>query len=151
MSTAPRWQRPPLEVVPDAPTETPSPAIASLAVSWRVSRSALGDRVPAGSSRLVRLTVRVASLDADARAEVFIEDPTSGRRSEPLPGASVAAEVIPDIRGHIHIEVPGWLHATIEAAEGEADSWRLIYTRTPLLAALGIRGGRAEPAGVEVE
>ena len=49
--------------------------------------------------------------------------------------------------GQAHIEAPGWLHATIESS---GDGWRLVYARTPMLATLGIPGGRAELTGVDV-
>jgi hypothetical protein len=40
--------------------------------------------------------------------------------------------------------VDGVLHATLAPAPA---GWRLAYVRTPLLDALGVPGGRAEPAG----
>lgn len=125
----------------------PSPALTGVTVAWRVLRRAVGGAAPSGGARMLVLRVGVHGLGDAARASVSIVDPDSGRSAEPIAPAEVAAEVIPDIRGEIHIEAPGWLHATI--APKPEGGWRLVYARTPVLSALNIPGGRAEVVGVE--
>lgn len=95
------------------------------------------------------LQVSVDSLDDSPTVSVAVVDPSSDSRNEISSGDAVHAEVIPDIRGEFHIEVPGWLHITMAYNEGAGD-WRLLYARTPMLEKLSIPGGRAEPTRVDV-
>ncbi len=133
-----------------APSAVPAPAtppeatprLAGVEVTWRVARTALGDRAPEGTSRIVTLTLRIESPGEHARALLMAADGPAERTLERL--QHVRAEVIDDIRGEVHVECPGVLHATLAPA---ANAWRLAYARTPLLDALGVPGGRAEPAG----
>lgn len=140
--------------MPNAPARAacevfaPEPALSAVTVRWRVLRRAVQDVAPAGEDPMVELRVSVQGLGAKPRASVTIVDPRSGRSRDPLAPGDAAAEVIPDIRGEVHIEVPGWLHATIAPDDG--GRWRLIYARSPVLASLGIPGGRAEVIGVEI-
>lgn len=132
---------------PAAPTP-PVPAVPALScveVVWRVGRRCLGLHAPAGSSRVVELAIRVQGLGGTVTGGVTVADGAHTRVIETFAG--VRAEVIPDIRAQLHIECPGVLHATIGA---EPQGWRLVYARTPLLDAMGIPGGRAEPVGVRV-
>jgi hypothetical protein len=107
------------------------------------------------------------SLHAQAGVTVTVTDPTSGHASVLRRSEGVAVEVIDDIRSEIHVEAPGVLHATVTpglpglpgppdlpgapSPSASAGQWRLVYARTPVLADLGIPGGRAETAGVLVE
>lgn len=138
----------PVEVAPQPARRAPKGAISSVAVTWRLTRRSLGERAPAGSARLLDLVVRVEGLDSGrVSASVIATDPAS--RASAVIGADAPerAEVIADIRDHVHVECPGVLHATI-ARDGAG--WVLVYARTPVLADLAIPGGRAEPAGVSV-
>ncbi|MFK7883559.1 MAG: hypothetical protein AB8F26_05170 [Phycisphaerales bacterium] len=153
MSTAPRW---PISIAPDArlpamaSSEDRHPTvIRSVLVTWRVTRSAIGESAPSGSTRMLCLQVSVDSLDDSPTVSVAVVDPSSDSRNEISSGDAVHAEVIPDIRGEFHIEVPGWLHITMAYNEGAGD-WRLLYARTPMLEKLSIPGGRAEPTRVDV-
>ncbi|RMH27922.1 MAG: hypothetical protein D6692_06980 [Planctomycetota bacterium] len=140
--------------MPDAPARAacevfaPEPLLGGVTVRWRVLRRAVQSLAPAGESPMVELRVSVQGLGAKPRASVTIVDPQSGCSREPLAPGDVSAEVIPDIRGEVHIEVPDWLHATI--APDDAGRWTLIYARSPVLECLRIPGGRAEVIGVEI-
>lgn len=134
-----------------APSAAPAPAthpaeaaprLAGVEVTWRVARTALADRAPQGASRIVTLTLRLEALGDHARATLLAADGPTERTLERL--EHLRAEVIDDLRGEVHVECPGVLHATLAPA---ANAWRLAYARTPLLDALGVPGGRAEPAG----
>ena len=130
--------------------QTSEPTISALGVTWRLTRRSLGDRAPAGASRLLELSVLLEGLDTPRpSASVIAVDPVS-RDTLVLEAATPSVsetEVIPDIRSQVHVECPGVLHATVVCSGGQ---WRLVYARTPVLAALGVPGGRAEPVGVSV-
>lgn len=135
-----------------APEADRVPAFAEIAVRWRVARSALCCLAPGSSSRSQSLTLSVVIVDplGSPTACVRIEDPAGGATA-PIDPARVAAEVIPDIHGIVHIEAPGWLHATLAPARGTAGEdggWTLLYARSPVLDRLGIPGGRADVLGV---
>ena len=151
MSLAPRpMPNPPARVAPRVPCEVlaPARAVTGVSVRWRVLRRALDAFAPDGTAAMVELRVGVYGLGGRTRAWVSITDPQSGSSIEPLSPRETPSEVIPDIRGEVHIEAPGWLHATI--APDDAGRWRLVYARSPLLETLRIPGGRAEVIGVEV-
>ncbi|MEM9373502.1 MAG: hypothetical protein AAGA55_07645 [Planctomycetota bacterium] len=127
-----------------------SAAMDAVEVTWAVARSALNGTAPSGNSRMLAMTVRAEML-AGGRARVTAEIAGQGV-SEPVllhDRVAVAVQVIPDIRGQVHVEIPGWLHLTIGRGR-DGDAWRLIYARTPLLERLRVPGGRAEPTGVSV-
>lgn len=124
-----------------APPET----IRTVAVTWSVSRRAVADRAPAGTARVLDLTITLDNLGPAARGTVTLTDPSTGRGITLDTLESVCVEVIYDIRAEIHIEAPGVLHATIAPGDG---SWRLVYARTPLLTAMGVPGGRAQAMSV---
>lgn len=129
---------------------SPGATILGVGVTWRLTRRSLGDRAPGGTSRLLEMAVRVEGLGtARVSASVVATDPASGESVVLVVAVpdGVGAEVIADIRSQVHIECPGVLHATIA---GGRDGWRLVYARTPVLAELGVPGGRAEPVGVSV-
>ncbi len=146
---------------PSAPADTPraseqsapsdrSVAIGSVEVVWGVARSALNGSAPAGRSRILAMTLRAESLgNGSAVVTAELADSSTGERSVLHRETGVPGEVIPDIRGHVHVEIPGWLHATIGPGR-DGDAWRLVYARTPLIDRLGIRGGRAEPIRIAV-
>lgn len=125
-------------------------AIDSVEVRWDIARSALNGTAPGGRSRMLSMTLLAESL-AGGSGVVSVEfaDATTGERSVLHRRVSAQVEVIGDIRGHVHVEIPGWLHATIGPGR-DGDTWRLVYARTPILAQLNVPGGRAEPVGVTV-
>lgn len=139
-----------------APLCVPAPApradddaLRRIEVVWRVHARALGAHAPDPGARAAELLIRVERLDGAPRAALLVRAPEQAARvieTFDAPGV----EVIRDIRSEIHIECPGVLHATI-APGREPGAWRLVYARTPLLDALGVPGGRAEPAGVTAE
>lgn len=120
--------------------------LSEIEVVWRVTRRSLGAHAPEGSSRLVELIVRLEGLGSGTTTgSASVVDGAVSRVVETFD--RVLAEVIPDIRGETHVECPGVLHATVARGEG---SWRLVYARSPLVAALGVAGGRAEVVRVRV-
>jgi hypothetical protein len=167
MSTTSRWARPAQHASPGVQTDHPrvheadrarlgaiQPApratIDSVKVIWQVARTALSGVAPLGASRMLLLGVRVESLaDATPRVSIEVCDPASGQRSGLHDRIATHGEVIADIRGQVHIEIPGWLHATVGPG-ADGTGWRLVYARTPVLDQLGVPGGRAEPVGVAV-
>lgn len=139
--------------VPVAPSASVAPAsvaqgggtLREASVTWRLPRTVLGALAPEGASRLVELVVAVHLSGTTPHATVTVRDPARAEGARLLERReSVAVEVIPDIRGEVHVEAPGLLHATL-APQGEG--WRVAYARTPVLSALGVPGGRAELAG----
>lgn len=63
------------------------------------------------------------------------------------PDDAAAIERSTDSRGLEHFDIPGLLTLTFRRAPG-GDSARVLYARTPLLATLGVRGGRVDhPVG----
>lgn len=140
-----RWRT--AEVLPAEAKSAPGPVFPGIEVVWRVTRRSMGANAPEGSSRLVELIVRLEGLrDGAATGSVRVGEGSAVRLVETFERVSV--EVIPDIRGEVHVECPGVLHATV--APGEGGSWRLVYARSPVLDALGVPGGRAEVVGVRV-
>lgn len=130
------------------PSEVVSPeTIRTVAVTWSVSRRAMADRAPAGTARVLNLTIALDNLGPAARGTVTLTDPATSHSITLDSLESVSVEVIHDIRAEIHIEAPGVLHATIAPGDG---SWRLVYARTPLLTALGVPGGRAQAMSASV-
>jgi len=174
MSTTSRWTRSAHHAVAPAHTEPgpprvlgaelapvslgateACPTLSAIAVRWQVARSAVGSAAPAGNARMLVMTVAVCGLgDARARISVELADTKTGERSLVHDAVAVSAEVIPDIRAQVHVEITGWLHTTVGPIDGSGDApggaWRLVYARTPVLDQLGVPGGRAEPTGVSV-
>ncbi|USN99707.1 MAG: hypothetical protein H6810_03345 [Phycisphaeraceae bacterium] len=113
------------------------PAAAS--IRWRVgaaaARAAFG--VDGGPFRVELLLGRrddgswrgVVSLDAGGDRRVLRE------------ATPVVRWARDGARGLVHLDAPGFLHATFDAADGSV----LVYARTPLIGALGLGGGRYEP------
>ena len=140
-----RWRTP--DAVSALPSSAPGAVFAGIEVVWRVTRRSMGANAPEGSSRLVELIVRLDGLkDGVVTGSVRVGEGSAVRLVETF--ERVSAEVIPDIRGEVHVECPGVLHATV--TPGEGGSWRLVYARSPVLDALGVPGGRAEAVGVRV-
>ncbi len=119
--------------------------LSEIEVVWRVARRSLGAHAPEGASRLIELIVRLEGLGSGATTgSARVVDGAVSRVVETF--GRVSAEVIPDIRGEVHVECSGVLHATVATlADG---SWKLVYARSPMLDALGVPGGRAEAVGV---
>lgn len=147
-----------LALTPRYPSGVPVPSLSGIEVRWRVSRRSLGTHAPEGNSSVVDMVIALRMRGvAGAICEITATDPATGPAVGPTAGPvsvlrtleCVAVEVIDDIRSEIHVEAPGVLSVTV-VPDG-AGGWRLLYARTPLLADLGIPGGRAEPAGVRVE
>ncbi len=133
----------------EAGGNSPGAVFTGIEVVWRVARCALEAHAPHGSSRVVELAVRLECLkDGVAIGSAWARDGAASRLLETF--ERVPAEVIPDIRGEVHVECPGVLHATVAPADGEGGGWRLVYARSPLLDAMGVPGGRAEAVGVRV-
>lgn len=117
---------------------------ATLRVRWLISRSAVAtarpDLVRRDSGEPVVLEMLAAAADGRWACEAALVD--GGRRDEIPVSASESGAWSRDAEtGLEHLEVPGVLHATYRRAGGGV---RLLYVRTPLLAALGIPGGRYE-------
>lgn len=124
--------------------------IDSVEVTWSLARSAVNGSAPGGGSRMLTMTLSVQSLSVGSpEVTVALADSKSAERTLLHDRVRVSGEVIPDIRGHVHVEIPGWLHATLGPGH-DGEAWRLVYARTPLLDTLGVPGGRAEPTGVRV-
>lgn len=124
-------------------------------VRWRVgpaaARSVFGDpgRGPVEIEFRLSRDAGGGGANGDGRGSwtgevVLGSDDSSRSIREP---ASIRVGVVAE-NGLVHIDADGFVHATIDVT-GEAAA--LVYSRTPLLAELGLPGGRYEPAGVVLD
>jgi hypothetical protein len=119
----------------------------SAVVRWRVGDRAARAAFSSNGSAAV-LEFRVRETHAGAwRGEVVLDSGEGTARV--LRDASPSVHWNHDAeRGLVHVDAAGFLHATIDVGNG---SPALIYARSALLKELGLRGGRYEPVGAELE
>lgn len=130
----------------------PSDGAAPQAPDAFVLRWLLGRRSLAGAGVLNSATGRDALLEIeivrsptgwDASARLLADDLDAPRELAPRRnGASVRYDANTDL-WHVHAD--GLLMASLEL---DGEQGRLLFGRTPLLAGLGLPGGRYEPAGI---
>lgn len=144
--------------VQPVPPERPAPAgrarpapragvgVTAMEFTWAVTRRSLGAHAPAGTGRLVDLTVRVDALDGPSPTpSAWLRD---GAHTAPLALPAHAPLVLTREASALHLDCPGVLHATVTRSRGVH---RLAYARTALTDRLGVPGGRVEPARLRVE
>lgn len=132
-----------------APMLTPEDAQApprSAVVRWRIGPEAARDAFQTEGAVLLAIRVR-EQAGGGWRGEAVLE----AGGGEPRPLLNGAPQVRwasdPD-RGLMHIDAPGFFSATLDLT-GEHPA--LLYARTAMLGALGVRGGRYEPADARLE
>jgi hypothetical protein len=127
---------------PGPPPGADAPA-GTLEIDWAIDSPCFADGRP---GRLVfRLT-----WSADHRA-FSIQPRLQCDDGSAVPGAAAgepmaSATITPtrDELGHLHLDAPGLLHATLAPPTRPGLPWRLLYARAPRVAQLGIIGGQAE-------
>lgn len=127
-----------------APSFRASPIVSGVQIEWGISRLALGDRAPSGSSAIV--TLRYV-CDSDAKERWSLHDPISGASSTLELGQllnSIAS--VQTSGGCVHIHSPS-MYAFVSI---EHDEPKLLYARTRIFEALKITGGRYQPKSVAV-
>ena len=139
MSAQPTSSRPAINI--------PCPAtLRSLVIEWGISRRAMGDRAPAGTSLL--LTLRY-SAELDQPEHWTLLDPVS-KAETPLPDELTRLLSIPTVRvsgDRVHVHSP-MLYAFVGI--DDHDSPTLMYARTRVFELLQLGGGRYQPMGVRV-
>lgn len=125
----------------------PSRGVNAMTLRWGVSRRALGDRAPAGTSALVHLLLSVGS---DQSPRWALRDPGSASVPPldldldlPPPGKTV---ISPHGDGLLLVRGPH-IDAIVRPRDGGA---QLLYARTPIFKALSIPGGRYRVLGVDI-
>lgn len=110
----------------------------AVTVRWTVARAALGSRVGAHGRGDVTLELAATPSPDGWVCRASLLD---GRMSVPLelPAVGGAAHGwVSDPEGGLdHLDLPGFLHATLRGGA-------VLYARTPLLALLAVAGGRYE-------
>lgn len=117
-----------------------------VSLRWRVGDVAAERVLGAGSGAHVGLEL-IESEPGRWRAESTVM--TDGSDPRPIRSDRTEARCVLDRgRGLLHVDAGTTLRATFELLE---DGAVVLYALTPLLAELGLRGGRYEIAGGEVE
>lgn len=139
----------PAAVTTRRPVSLPSaaPALESITIRWSVSRQALreSNRAPA-----MALSEQGPELELlwelgleSGRAQAALRDPATGARG-PLAHAAVRWTADEDL---VHIEARDGADVLLLATvRVEGETPRVLYARSPLLATLGLGGGRYEVA-----
>ncbi|MCC6661863.1 MAG: hypothetical protein IT437_13365 [Phycisphaerales bacterium] len=113
-------------------------------VQWTVARAALGPRVGAQGPGDVTLELAATpSPDGWVCRACLLDGRTSVPLELPPVGRAVPGWVSDPEGGLDHLDLPGFLHATLRGAA-------VVYARTPLLALLPVPGGRYEVHRPEV-
>ncbi len=128
-----------------APSLRVSPAVSNVQIEWAISRMAMGDRAPKGTSAIITLRY-VANPNSNERWT--LHDPRSDATTtldlEQLP------RTIANVRtsgGCVHIHSPS-MYAFVSI---ENDEPQLLYARTRIFESLKLAGGRYQPQSVTVQ
>ncbi len=127
--------------LPPLAEERPA-APSALSVRWTISRAAAARLAPGLAPRGpdCELAMTLSAGAPRAAATLVLVDRGAAHT---LRSAAVSLAFTPD--GDLrHAEAPGWLSCTWRHA-GDAPEADLLYLRSPLLADLGLPGGRYEP------
>lgn len=119
----------------------------SAEVRWRIGPEAARDAFQTeGGAILLAIRVR-EQAGGGWRGEAVLE--AGGGEPRPLLDGSPQVRWARDPdRGLMHIDAPGFFSVTLDLT-GEHPA--LLYARTAMLGALGVRGGRYEPADARLE
>jgi len=116
--------------------------VQALRIEWGVSRRALGDRAPLGTSALI--TLRFETQLGPTSTWVLI-DPKSNNQIALDESGETQVRVA---GGCVHVHGPS-LYAFISIEH--PDQPELLYARTDVFERLQILGGRYQPLGARVE
>lgn len=107
-------------------------------VRWTVAREALAGRVGrVGADDVLLELSATPSPDGWACRACLVDGPALIPVETPPVGATAVGWTRDAETGLDHLDLPGFLHATLRGAD-------VLYARTPILAALSVPGGRYE-------
>jgi len=124
-------------------------SVKTVRISWKVSRSALGEHAPDGHCPFVTLELAINPCDADQPMSCSVIDPKQAtRRAIELSGPNPTIRVVDSAMGIVIESSDLICHLR---ANDQLDGYELVYIRSSIFEQLNIPGGRYEPIGAQVE
>tara|TARA_R110002072_G_scaffold42064_8_gene117725 strand:- start:21234 stop:21710 length:477 start_codon:yes stop_codon:yes gene_type:complete len=127
-------------------------SVKTIRISWKVSRSALGEHAPEGRSPFVTLELAINPCSSDQAMSCSVIDPKhTTRRAIELAG-SIPTICVADSAMGIVIESddPTNLVCHLRSPK-HGDRYELVYIRSSIFEQLQVPGGRYEPIGARGE
>ncbi len=121
-------------------------------ISWKVSRSALGEHAPEGRSPFVTLELAINPCDADQPITCAVFDAKhAAHKAIELAGPDQPIRIADSAMGIvIESDDPTDLVCHLRSPK-HGDAYELVYIRSSIFEQLQVPGGRYEPTGADVE
>jgi|GEM_PF-5966396 len=126
--------------------------VRAVRISWKVSRSALGEHAPEGHCPFVTLELTINPRDPDQPITCAVFDPKhAAHKAIELAGPDQPIRIADSAMGIvIESDDPTDLVCHLRSTT-HGDGYELVYIRSSIFEQLQVPGGRYEPIGADIE